>query len=228
VLTCARLPRYLHRVERGETPSTKVSSKGVALLDVFPAEPSCDPFPYPIREVPLLFRISPFLSPICSSCFSNCILASCFCVASIPTFRSFSTLTRGHWCPAEPNGSHQLPYSSCQSPISFTTPVSPLSSPENQHHIPKMASNGVDVPGEKINTDIVTLTRFLTEEQTKHKEATGDFTFVPSRLLVIPKLTFLQTTLPRPPILLQIHRVLHPTSHPNKPHWTCWIKQYNG
>lgn len=30
--------------------------------------------------------------------------------------------------------------------------------------------------GEKINTDIVTLTRFLTEEQGKHKEATGDFT----------------------------------------------------
>jgi fructose-1,6-bisphosphatase I len=29
---------------------------------------------------------------------------------------------------------------------------------------------------EKINTDIVTLTRFLTEEQSKHKEATGDFT----------------------------------------------------
>jgi len=33
-----------------------------------------------------------------------------------------------------------------------------------------------DGPTEKINTDIVTLTRFLTEEQTKHKEATGDFT----------------------------------------------------
>jgi fructose-1,6-bisphosphatase I len=31
---------------------------------------------------------------------------------------------------------------------------------------------------EKINTDIITLTRFLTEEQTKHKEATGDFTYV--------------------------------------------------
>lgn len=30
---------------------------------------------------------------------------------------------------------------------------------------------------EKINTDIITLTRFLTEEQTKHKEATGDFTY---------------------------------------------------
>ena len=33
------------------------------------------------------------------------------------------------------------------------------------------------VGGEKINTDIITLTRFLTEEQTKHKEATGDFTY---------------------------------------------------
>jgi hypothetical protein len=31
---------------------------------------------------------------------------------------------------------------------------------------------------EAINTEIVTLTRFLTEEQTKHKEATGDFTYV--------------------------------------------------
>ncbi len=29
---------------------------------------------------------------------------------------------------------------------------------------------------EKVNTSIVTLTRFLTEEQVKHKEATGDFT----------------------------------------------------
>lgn len=32
--------------------------------------------------------------------------------------------------------------------------------------------------GEKVNTHIVTLTRFLTEEQVKHKEATGDFTYV--------------------------------------------------
>lgn len=31
---------------------------------------------------------------------------------------------------------------------------------------------------EKIDTEIITLTRFLTEEQTKHKEATGDFTYV--------------------------------------------------
>jgi fructose-1,6-bisphosphatase I len=46
-----------------------------------------------------------------------------------------------------------------------------------------MANNGNgngDAPGAtpKINTDIVTLTRFLTEEQAKHKEATGDFTYV--------------------------------------------------
>lgn len=42
------------------------------------------------------------------------------------------------------------------------------------------ASNGngenVGVGQEKINTEIITLTRFLTEEQTKHKEATGEFT----------------------------------------------------
>ncbi|OCK77203.1 inositol phosphatase [Lepidopterella palustris CBS 459.81] len=43
-----------------------------------------------------------------------------------------------------------------------------------------MSSNaeGGAVGSEKINTDIVTLTRFLTEEQTKHKEATGDFTLL--------------------------------------------------
>jgi fructose-1,6-bisphosphatase I len=40
-----------------------------------------------------------------------------------------------------------------------------------------MADNGST---EKINTDIVTLTRFLTEEQVKHTEATGDFTYVTS------------------------------------------------
>jgi fructose-1,6-bisphosphatase I len=39
-----------------------------------------------------------------------------------------------------------------------------------------MNGNGDGPPAEKINTDIVTLTRFLTEEQSKHKEATGDFT----------------------------------------------------
>lgn len=43
-------------------------------------------------------------------------------------------------------------------------------------------SNGGATPGaqEKINTEIVTLTRFLTEEQKKHKEATGDFTYAVS------------------------------------------------
>ena len=42
-----------------------------------------------------------------------------------------------------------------------------------------MTGNGNDggaVGEEKINVDIVTLTRFLPEEQHKHKEATGDFT----------------------------------------------------
>ena len=44
-----------------------------------------------------------------------------------------------------------------------------------------MSQNNGELPPvaqEKINTDIVTLTRFLTEEQRKHKEATGDFTYV--------------------------------------------------
>jgi len=42
-----------------------------------------------------------------------------------------------------------------------------------------MATNGNGQQQNKqeaINTDIITLTRFLTEEQSKHKEATGDFT----------------------------------------------------
>ena len=43
-----------------------------------------------------------------------------------------------------------------------------------------MATNGgtpkLGSGTENVNTDIVTLTRFLTEEQTKHHEATGDFT----------------------------------------------------
>lgn len=43
-----------------------------------------------------------------------------------------------------------------------------------------MATMGDTAPvaQEKVNTDILTLTRFLTEEQSKHKEATGDFTYV--------------------------------------------------
>ncbi|KAK5165988.1 fructose-1,6-bisphosphatase [Cryomyces antarcticus] len=45
-----------------------------------------------------------------------------------------------------------------------------------------MSTNGNNEGGavgaERINTDIVTLTRFLTEEQVKHKEATGDFTLL--------------------------------------------------
>jgi fructose-1,6-bisphosphatase I len=42
-----------------------------------------------------------------------------------------------------------------------------------------MASSGNgEQKGEAVNTDIITLTRFLTEEQGKHKEATGDFTYV--------------------------------------------------
>lgn len=47
-----------------------------------------------------------------------------------------------------------------------------------------MATNGDEagaVGKESINTEIVTLTRYLTEEQTKHKEATGDFTYINPR-----------------------------------------------
>ena len=37
---------------------------------------------------------------------------------------------------------------------------------------------GGAVGKESINTEIVTLTRFLNEEQAKHTEATGEFTYV--------------------------------------------------
>jgi len=46
-----------------------------------------------------------------------------------------------------------------------------------------MASNNNNVQVEQVNTDIITLTRFLTEEQAKHAEATGDFTWVAPPLL---------------------------------------------
>ena len=53
-----------------------------------------------------------------------------------------------------------------------------------------MATNGMNgdagpVGGETINTEIITLTRFLTEEQHKHKEATGDFTSVLAILWIL-------------------------------------------
>ncbi|KAF5016077.1 hypothetical protein F66182_12358, partial [Fusarium sp. NRRL 66182] len=41
-----------------------------------------------------------------------------------------------------------------------------------------MATTNSGQETEKVNTNIVTLTRFLTEEQAKHKEATGDFTLL--------------------------------------------------
>ncbi|KAF2841964.1 fructose-1,6-bisphosphatase [Patellaria atrata CBS 101060] len=43
---------------------------------------------------------------------------------------------------------------------------------------PNGNGSGVGVGTENINTEIITLTRFLTEEQTKHREATGDFTLL--------------------------------------------------
>lgn len=39
-----------------------------------------------------------------------------------------------------------------------------------------MSSQGGAVGNENINTDIITLTRHINEEQANHPEATGDFT----------------------------------------------------
>merc|ERR1711939_744743 len=57
------------------------------------------------------------------------------------------------------------------------TNVDDLRVPNHPIPTPKMSgSNNAGPAGqEKINTDIITLTRWLTEEQHKHKEATGDF-----------------------------------------------------
>ena len=80
-----------------------------------------------------------------------------------------------------------------------------------------MASNGDEggaVGKESINTDILTLTRFLTEEQTKHKEATGDFTYVRLDTFVWKprQLTHFQTPYPRATIRIQINSLLHSSS----------------
>lgn len=57
------------------------------------------------------------------------------------------------------------------------TPNPPLFLRKHPFIMATQASNGDGPVGqEKINTDIITLTRFLTEEQVKVKEATGDFT----------------------------------------------------
>lgn len=44
--------------------------------------------------------------------------------------------------------------------------------------VDQYGSDGGPVGRESINTEIVTLSRHLSEEQAKHKEATGDFTYV--------------------------------------------------
>jgi hypothetical protein len=55
---------------------------------------------------------------------------------------------------------------------------------------------------EKINTHIVTLTRFLTEGQTQHEHATGDFTYV----VAAPRI--LRRPVPLPLIILQTPAIL--------------------
>ena len=93
-------------------------------------------------------------------------------------------------------------------------------------------NNAETAPGaqEKINTNIVTLTRFLTEEQSKHKEATGDFTYVfdplpvniRSRTVLIP---VSKTAMPCSTILLQVNCLLHPPSQSHKSQRSCRLIQ---
>merc|ERR1711939_910680 len=60
------------------------------------------------------------------------------------------------------------------------TNIDDLRVPNTPIPILKMSgsNNAGAVQEEKINTDIIALTRWLTEEQHKHKEATGDFTLL--------------------------------------------------
>ena len=97
-----------------------------------------------------------------------------------------------------------------------------------------MAPNGTQEPGvvgqEAINTDIITLTRFLTEEQTKHKEATGDFTYVVPYNGRIPaaNMSAPQTPLPRPSVRIQEHILLHPQGYTDQRAWedSAWNKYW--
>lgn len=84
---------------------------------------------------------------------------------------------------------------------------------------------------ESINTEIVTLSRHLSEEQAKHKEATGDFTYVDWEMLkfVRPQLTLhpRQSAMPRAPILFQVDSLLHPTSLADQPVRPRWLFQHH-
>lgn len=99
-------------------------------------------------------------------------------------------------------------------------------------NIPPMSNTTSSAPSqERINYDIVTLTRFLTEGQTKHKEATGDFTynsfsFIHS-LWVTKSAYIWQPPLPRASIFLQVHSLLYPPSQPYKSHRSCRLIEYH-
>lgn len=83
---------------------------------------------------------------------------------------------------------------------------------------------------ERIKYDIVTLTRFLTEEQTKHKEATGDFThaFPPTACPIhTDRACIQQAPLPCPPIFLQINSLLRPPCKSHQPNRPCRLFKHN-
>lgn len=98
-----------------------------------------------------------------------------------------------------------------------------------------MSQNNGDVAPlaqEKINTDIVTLTRFLTEEQSKHKEATGEFTYAFSILSMsishpLMLMPIFKPTMPRSAVFLQIHCLLHPPSQPHQSRRSRWFVQHH-
>lgn len=112
------------------------------------------------------------------------------------------------------------------SPLSVT-----ISSPSCRQHSTMSNTTSSAASQERINYDIVTLTRFLTEGQTKHKEATGDFTynsFYPIHSLGFAKSAYIwQSPLPRASVLLQVYSLLYPPSQPYKPHRSCGLIEYH-
>lgn len=75
-----------------------------------------------------------------------------------------------------------LSLSYCPRPSSTTPLLDTSAAPPRQpppHHTTPHNTTIMSNDSEKINTNIVTLTRFLNEEQVKHPEASGDFTSVP-------------------------------------------------
>lgn len=89
---------------------------------------------------------------------------------------TMAEVVRGELLPYDLNQHILAPMPLLNDPPSFPSPL-PLSLYVKSSERLRAMSNPLSpMMKEKVKYDIITLTRFLTEEQTKHKEATGDFT----------------------------------------------------